>query len=75
MYEYLPACLCATYVQYPHRPDGGPLEPLELELDVVISHTMWALGTKPGSLRRAASPLDLGAISSPRAVFDVLLSN
>lgn len=33
------------------------LDPLELDLHVVVSHLMWVLGTKLGSSARAVSAL------------------
>lgn len=40
------------------------LNPLELELHMVVGHLMWLLGTKLGCSARKASALNHGAISS-----------
>jgi hypothetical protein len=39
-------------------------DPLELELQLIVKHTTWALGTKLRSSERAASVLNCQAISS-----------
>lgn len=49
------------------------LDPLELELNVVVSHSEWVLGTKLWSSERAASALPGSHLSTPRTLSDLCL--
>ena len=49
--------MCVSFVDLcsGHRSQKKISEPLELELQVVVSHPVWVLGTKLGSSARATN--------------------
>ena len=66
---YICVCVCVCMYIYllciyrcPQRPEEG-IGTLELDLEEVMSHLRWVLGTEPRSSARAASALNLCAIS------------
>lgn len=60
VFMYVYVCVCHLVCVY-HMHAGGcksqkrTLDPLELELQEVVSHPMWVLGIQPGSTIRAAN--------------------
>ena len=66
-------CVCmlvyVTCVQVPTEAREEELDPLDLKLQVVVSHPMWVLGTELGSSGRAASSINHHAISYPLTFF------
>lgn len=50
------------------------LDPLELELQMVVSHLMWVLQTEPRSSAEAASAMNNWAISPAPIIFNVFAS-
>jgi hypothetical protein len=68
----VPDCLYAhVYIQCLHRPDRAS-DFLELELEEVVSHLMYILGTQCGSYARAASFLNSSAIF-PALIFSSII--
>lgn len=53
IHECFSACMCAV----PVEARRGELDPLKPELYIVISYTMWVLGTKLGTSARAICTL------------------
>lgn len=51
------------YMQYIQKPEEG-MGSLALEVQVVVSHLMWVLGTKPKGSARVVSSLNFWAISA-----------
>lgn len=50
IFIYVPVCLCMVIMCVcAQRSQKRVLDPLELHLQVVVSHTMWVLGTELGS--------------------------
>lgn len=63
IYFYLGICLCVcvgcVYICEcsAHGEQKRTFDPVELELQVVVSHPMWVLGTRLGSSSRAVCAL------------------
>lgn len=49
--------MCTIYVSGAHRNQRRISDSLDLELQVVVSHPLWALGSKPGSSVKAVNTL------------------
>ena len=52
MYAHV-LCICSA-----HGVQKRASQPLEMELEMVMSHPIWALGTEPRSSARSASVLN-----------------
>lgn len=46
IFIYVPVCLCMSLCVCAQRSQKRVLDPLELHLWVVVSHTIWVLGTE-----------------------------
>lgn len=58
-------CVCVPVLVHihAHRDQKRVLDPLELELQVVVNHPKWKLESEPGSSARAVSALDTYHVS------------
>lgn len=54
--------VCVCVYRCPQSPEEG-VGCLELKLQIVLSHLMWVVGTKPRSSERTASAFNYWAIS------------
>lgn len=54
--------LCIKYVFGAHGGQKRVLDPLKLELQMILSH-LWVLGIEPGSCGRAASDLHVSSLN------------
>lgn len=56
--------ICTTCVQYLQSIGQMKVsDPFQLELQLIVIHRVWLLGTEPGSFARAVNTLNHGAIS------------
>lgn len=64
--------MCTMCIQCPWRPVKGHWDPLELKLQVVLSHLILTVETKPGSSGKAASAFNYWAEPSVHNTFAIL---
>lgn len=68
-------CVCDVYANVHGTEQGDRVDPLEQELQAMVSHQMKVLGTEFGSSGKAASAINCSAASQPLHEITCLLKS